>query len=47
MLETEKQQLTQKLASVEEQYKKEIVELKVFDCGREIHKLSKEMVNFR
>jgi hypothetical protein len=34
MLEIEKQQLTQKLASVEEQYKKEIAELKVFDWER-------------
>jgi hypothetical protein len=32
MLETEKQQLSGKLATVEEQYLKEIAELKVFGC---------------
>jgi hypothetical protein len=34
MLETEKQQLSEKLASLEEHYKREIAELKVFDSGR-------------
>jgi hypothetical protein len=39
MLETEKQQLSEKSASLEEQYLKEIPELKVFGCCEKIQQI--------